>query len=150
MAGFVDVKVKRPYYRSGGGSLAATITAQGRKATADIRQAVLDAAQRVVDRTVKKAGPGTKRDGWPIGPPRPWEPGHVHSVTRFRVIDRSRGWYIRVNIENNADYAMFIREPKRPGANVVRREITVPMAKEIDKLRVTIPALLKKALTGGR
>jgi hypothetical protein len=142
VAGFVDVKVKRPYYRSGGGALTATINAQGGRAAEDIRAAVLEAAHRVVNRT--------RRKGWPIGPPRPWEPGHVHSITRFDVIDRSRGWYIKIDVTNAADYAQFIHAPGRPNENVVKREITVPLAAEIEKLRVQIPKLIKRALEGGR
>jgi hypothetical protein len=65
------------------------------------------------------------------------------------VLDRSRGWYVRVEIQNAANYTHFIHAPGNPGENVVRREILDPLDVEIERLRVEIPAVIKRTLEGG-
>lgn len=147
MAGFVKVTTKRPTYRSGGGALKAAITAAGGRAADEVHALVLDTVRGVVDRSVAAAGPGEARKGWPIGPPRPWEPGHVHSVTRFNVRDESRGWYVKITIENPANYTRFIHAP-RSSENVYQREIGRPLATAIERLRDDVARLIKHKMEG--
>lgn len=148
MAGWVQVDVQRPVYRSGGGALKAQITAAGLQAAADVRHLVRTEITAVVAQTVRAAGPGSNRAGWPIGPPRPWEPGHVHSFTRFQVMDLSRGWYIRIDVTNPAPYLHFIHAPKVPSENVYERELGGPIADAIERLKPQVADLIRRAIQG--
>lgn len=144
MAGWVRAEHREPIMARGGGALDSHFQALGSRASADVRALVLETVRQVVDRTVAEAAPGT-RTAWPIGPPRPWEPGHVHSYTRFRVVDRSRGFWINVQVENPADYAQFIHEPGRKYRLVWEREIKEPLEEAMEDLRDRIADLISAA-----
>jgi hypothetical protein len=102
-----------------------------------------------VDATVRAAGPGTQRHGWPIGPPRPWDKTWKgHSFRLFRVVDQSRGFFVSVQVRNSADYAMFIHEPGRPSRIVWEREILEPLERASPDIRREIAQIIAGAFNG--
>ena len=143
MGGWVKARAGEPTL-SGGGSLDAGFQAAGFDSVDAVREVVRQALQRVVDETVAKSAPGV-RDGWPIGPARPWEANHVHSYTLFVVEDRSRGWFIDVRILNSADYAQYIHEPGARKRLVWEREILTPLEEGLDRLQDEIESAIAHA-----
>lgn len=143
MGGWLKTKTGEPTTAKGG-DLEAGFQAAGWESTQAVRAVVLAAVQKVVDDTVAKSAPGA-RDGWPIGPPRPWEGAHVHSYTLFVVEDRSRGWFLNVQIVNRADYATFIHERGNRKRIVWEREIMEPLESGLDRLKRDIQNAIQHA-----
>ena len=133
---WITVKHREAIQVRGGGSLASAI------------QAAVDGAQREVVEALKPFIDQVMMGAvlrWPIGPERPWEPGHIHSITRFQLRDESRGWFVRLVIVNEADYVLFIHRPGAPGRLVAKEEIEDPLEDKIPEIEAAARAAVEQA-----
>jgi hypothetical protein len=144
------VTTKPPIMKRGGGSLTTWLSAAANRARDGVRPLLLADVRKVVERSVSKAGPGTNRDGWPIGPERPWDrTWKGHSYLLFRTREDSRGWYLRIRVENPADYTHFIHEPGN-SRNVLDREILGPLRRAALALKPKVREAVIRGFRDGR
>lgn len=139
---WAKITPRTPVYRRGGGALKLRLEATGRGAREAVGAIVVATMETVVEESI--------RDGWPVGPERPWDnTWRGHSIGLFEVTAVHRGFVEGAVVTNAADYAMFIHAPGDPGEIVWRREILDRIQEALPDMKAKIGAAIAAKFNGG-
>ncbi len=140
---FLKLNIKEPTESAGGGAIFAQLEGALGRATRNATPIIRAVMQRIRD---------AAEEGWPIDRHTP------HSKHRFRLIERTQGFYVQFTIVNDADYSGYVYYKglglgphPGPGKGIRRWQdaIETELENERDTLRELLRSRILDTLRGG-